>query len=415
MAETPRKPSRVWISILALLIVAGLLYYALRSSRDKVIVRTARVERQSLINTVSTNGRVEPLADFQPRAPMASEIQYLPLKLGQSVRRGQELVRLEASDAQSKIAGAQATLTGAQSTLKNMQSGGTQDELLGEKADLAAAQTQERQAAQSLASLQALQARGAASANEVTAAQGRVSDAQAKVRQIETRMHSRYSSADLATQRAQIAEARSALSAAQSGYAGMDVHSPISGTVYALPYNQYDFVPAGDALVSVADLNRLQVRAYFDEPEIGRLIAGQTVTIRWDAKPNQTWHGHVTQAPTTVITYNGTRNVGVCLISIDDANGDLIPNVNVTVRVTTSEHLNVLSVPREALHPEGGTNFVYRVIAGKLVKTPVTVREGDVNLTRVGISGGLQQGDVVALEATTDVDLVDGMRVKAQL
>ncbi|MBE7158698.1 MAG: efflux RND transporter periplasmic adaptor subunit, partial [Rhodospirillales bacterium] len=330
------------------------------------------------------------------------------------VKRGQELVRLEASDAQGKIATAQASLVAAEGSLHNLQAGGTQDELLSQKADLAAAKTQAHDASQALASLQALQAKGAASANEVASAQQKVFDAQAKVSQIQTRMQDRYSRADLATQHAQVNEARAQLRAAQSGFAGMDVRSPINGTVYALPYNQYDFVPAGDPLVSVADLSRLQVRAYFDEPEIGGLAAGQPVTIRWDAKPNQIWHGHVTQAPTTIITYNGTRNVGVCLISVDDSHGELIPNINVTVRVTTSEKLNVLTVPREALHPEGGSNFVYKVVGGKLVKTPVTVREGDINLTRVGISGGLQAGDVVALEATTDVDLVDGMRVKAQ-
>ncbi len=414
MAETPRNRSRIWITILALLIVAGGLYFALRGSRDQIVVRTARVERQALVYTVTANGKVEPLVDFQPRAPIAGEIEYLPLKLGQQVTRGQELVRLEASDAQSKIAAAEATLTGAQATLNNMKSGGTQDELLSQRADLAAAQTQARDAAQSLASLQALQAKGAASANEVAAAQQKVADAHARVTQLQARSGGRYSSADLATQSAQVSEARSTLSAARSGYAGMDVHSPYNGTVYSLPFNQYDFVQAGDALVSIADLNRLQVRGYFDEPDIGRLVAGQPVEIRWDAKRNRIWHGRVTQAPTTVITYNGSRNVGVCLISIDDANGELIPNVNVTVKVTTSEHLNVLSMPREALHPEGGKNYVYRVIAGRLVRTAVTIREGDINLTRFGISEGLQQGDIVALEATTDVDLADGMRVKAQ-
>lgn len=414
MAENTRNRSRIWITLLVLLIAAGLLFYALPGNRDKVAVRTAPVERQSLINTIATNGRVEPIDDFQAHAPMASVIQALPVRLGQHVSRGQELVKLDASDAQSKVAAAQASLTGAQSSLQNMQAGGTQDELLSQKSDLAAAQTQQQQAEKSVAALQALQARGAASASEVTSAQQKVADAQARVAQLQGRMRGRYSSSDLATQRAQVAEARSQLAAAQSGYAGLDVHSPISGVVYALPYARYDFVPAGDAVVDVADLNRLQVRAYFDEPEIGKLSAGQPVVISWDAKPNQLWHGHVTQAPTTVITYNGTRNVGVCLISIDDANNQLIPNINVTVRVTTSEHLNVLSVPREALHAEGGHNFVYRIVANRLVRTPVTVHEGDVNLTRVGISGGLQQGDVVALGATTDVDLADGMRVKAQ-
>ena len=415
MAENKGNRSRVWITLVVLLIVAGLLYFMLPSSRDKLTVRAARVEHQPLIDKVVTNGRVEPIEDFQAHAPMASVIESLPVRLGEQVNRGEELVRLDASDAQSKVAAAQATLTGAQGALLNMQSGGTHDELLSEQADLAAAQAQQKDATTSLAALHALQSRGAASANEVAAAQQKVADTRARVAQLQARLGGRYSTADLSTQRAQVTEARSALSAAQSGFSGLDIRSPIHGTVYALPYARYDFVPAGDALVNVADLNRLQVRAYFDEPDIGKLAAGEPVAISWDAKPNLVFHGHVTQVPTTVITYNGTRNVGVCLISIDDAHGALIPNINVTVRVITSERLNVLSVPREALHTDGGSNYVFRILNGRLVQTPVLVHEGDVNITRVGISGGLKQGDVIALSATTDVELTDGMRVKAQI
>ena len=122
----------------------------------------------------------------------------------------------------------------------------------------------------------------------------------------------------------------------------------------------------------------------------------------WDAKPDLTWHGHVTQAPTTVANV-GSRNVGECLISVDDAHGDLLPNTNVTVTVTTLQHADVLSLPREALHTEGSNSFVYRVVDEKLVRTPVHV--GVVNLTRVEITGGLKQGEMVALGATTDTDL----------
>ena len=414
MAEPSRNRSRVWITLLVLFILAALVYYAMPGRRDRVTVRTAKVERQTLISTVPTNGRVEPLVDFQPRAVSAGIIQSIAVKLGQTVSPGQELIRLDASDAQSKIAAAQAALVSAQNNLRNMQAGGTQDELLAERSDLNTAEAQQRDDARALASLQALQAKGAASSSEVTAAQAKLAADQLRIRNIQTRLNGRYSSTDISTQQAQIAEDRSALAAAQSGFSGLDIHSPIAGTVYSLPYARYDFVPAGDPLVSVADLTRLQVRAYFDEPDIGKLKPGEPVAIFWDAKPNQTWHGHVTQAPTTVITYNGTRNVGVCLISVDDAKGDLIPNSSVTVRVTTSEHFNVLSIPREALRTEGNNNFVFRVVAGRLVKTPVTIREGNINQTLVGVSDGLQQGDVVALAATTDVDLADGMRVKPQ-
>ena len=169
-------------------------------------------------------------------------------------------------------------------------------------------------------------------------------------------------------------------------------------------------MPAGDDLLDLADLNRIQVRAYFDEPEIGQLAVGQAVKIVWDAKPNQTWHGHISRAPSTVITY-GTRNVGECIITVDDARGDLLPNTNVTVTVTTSQRFNVLSIPREALHTEGSSDYVFRVINDKLVRTPVQV--GVVNLTRVEITGGLTEKDTVATTATTsNRDLSNGLAVK---
>jgi HlyD family secretion protein len=208
-----------------------------------------------------------------------------------------------------------------------------------------------------------------------------------------------------------VAQAQAALHAAEAGLAGVDVRAPFAGTVYAIPVSQYDFVNAGDALLDVADLTKLQVLAYFDEPEVGKLAIGQPVTIVWDAKPGMVWHGHIFEAPTTIINY-GTRNVGECLITVDDAKGDLLPNTNVTVRVTTKQHKDVLSVPREALHTVGTTNYVFKIVDNKLVRTPVTVDV--VNLTRVEITSGLSDGDKVALGAKTDEELSDGLHVKVQ-
>jgi len=160
----------------------------------------------------------------------------------------------------------------------------------------------------------------------------------------------------------------------------------------------------------VADLNLIQVRAYFDEPEIGKLVNGQKVRIVWDAKPDLAWHGHIVQVPTTVVSY-GTRNVGECLIAVDDARGDLLPNTNVTVTVTLAQQKDVLSIPREALHTDGPLNFVYRVVNHKLVRTPVQLG-AVVNLTRVEIASGLTEKDVVALSATNNRDLTNGLAVK---
>jgi HlyD family secretion protein len=328
------------------------------------------------------------------------------------VRPGQQLLRMDAADAASHVAAAQASVDSAETALTNMQHGGSQEERLAAQADLTAAQNQVQQAQATLTTDQKLLAQGAASPNEVALAQQQLTTAQARVAQIQKRMKDRYGSTDLSTQRAQVAQARAGLSAAQSTYANVDVHAPFAGTVYSLPVAQYDFVQPGQALINIADLNKLQIRAYFDEPEIGKLADGQPVRIVWDAKPNLVWHGHIEQAPTTVITY-GTRNVGECLITVDDARGDLLPNTNVTVTVTTAQHNNVLSVPREALHTDGSVNFVYKIVNNKLVRTPVEVAPtAVVNLTRAEITSGLSEGDLIALGATSEVDLSNGMLVK---
>ncbi len=114
-----------------------------------------------------------------------------------------------------------------------------------------------------------------------------------------------------------MADAQAAVASAENNLANIDIRSSISGSVYNVPVAQYDFVRDGDDLLDVADLNHIQVRAYFDEPEIGKLAIGQPVKIVWDAKRDEAWHGHVALVPTTIFTY-GTRNVGVCIITIDD-------------------------------------------------------------------------------------------------
>lgn len=411
MASNDQTQSRAWLWILLAVIVVVVAFFLIH--RQPVVqVRAARVSRQDLTSTISTNGKVEPVVDFQAHAPNPGVVAKLYVHLGEQVHKGQDLLRMDSADAANRIAGARASLNAAEASLINMQHGGTQDERLAQQADLTAAENQLQQAQATLATDQKLLAQGAASPNEVAVAQQQLTTAQNRVAQIQKRMHDRYGSVDLSAQRAQVAQARANLSAAQSGYANVDVHAPFTGTIYSLPVAQYDFVQPGQALVNVADLTKLQIRAYFDEPEIGKLAPGQPVTVKWDAKPNLLWHGHVEQAPTTVITY-GTRNVGECLISVDDARGDLLPNTNVTVKVTTAQRNNVLSVPREALHTEGSVNFVYKIVNNKLVRTPVEIAPNAVvNLTRAEITSGLKEGDLIALGATTEVDLSNGMQVK---
>ena len=152
------------------------------------------------------------------------------------------------------------------------------------------------------------------------------------------------------------------------------------------------------------------MRAYFDEPEIGNLTVGQAIQIKWDARPGRVWHGHIERVPVTVIHLE-TRTVGEVLVKIDDLeDGELLPDTNVTVTVTTSSQANALSIPREALHMENGKPYVFRIAGDELKRTQVVT--GAINLTQVAILSGLNEGDWIATGTISGQPLQEDVPIK---
>jgi HlyD family secretion protein len=157
-------------------------------------------------------------------------------------------------------------------------------------------------------------------------------------------------------------------------------------------------------------LQDVQVRAFVDEPEIGRLSVGQKVEIRWDAIPGRTWEGKLTRVPASVSTV-GTRTVGEITTEIDNFDRKLLPNVNVNVSIVTARHSDVLTVSREAVHDVNGKRYVYQIAGQKLQAQQV--QTGLSSLTQVEITQGLSEGATIALGAINGSPLRSGMEVKA--
>ena len=412
MAKTEQKRSAMWLVWVAGLAVLIALIFAVRSlTQEKVRVRVVPVTYQTLTSTVSTNGRVEPVEEFQAHAPSPGVVKKIYVNEGDRVTKGELLVKLDDADIRSHLATALATLSQAELQRAQLQRGGTTEEIGQFDTNTQTARAQQQQAEASLRAVQALQQKGSASANEVAAAQQRLDAANQSLSTANSHVKTRYSADERSNADARVADAKAAVTASQAALEAADIRSPYSGTVYSIPVSEFDFVHDGDDLMDVADLNRLQVRAYFDEPDIGRLEAGQPVTIVWPAKPGLEWHGHIDHVPTTIKIY-GNRNVGEGLITVDDAHGDLPPNSNVTVTVTEVKRADVLSIPREALHTDGARNYVYRIVAGKLQQTPVQITSLVTNVA-VEIAGGLKLGDLVVLgPVTPGTELSSGLAVK---
>jgi HlyD family secretion protein len=187
------------------------------------------------------------------------------------------------------------------------------------------------------------------------------------------------------------------------------VRAPFDGIVYSLPVKAGAFVQTGDLLLQVADLSHVLVRAFVDEPDVGRLQAGQKVEITWDAVPGRIWNGAVNTVPSTVKPH-GSRNVGETTCLIDNQDLRLLPNVNVGVTIIAAEHSNVLTLQRDALHIDDSAPYVFRIADGHLKRQPIQFSLQ--NLTRVEITSGLSEGEAVALPADELKPLVDGAPIK---
>ena len=410
MAEQRKQRSRLWLwlGLVALLIVV--FFTAHYFLRPQLPVREAQAAYGELSRTSSTNGQVEPEKTYSFFSPVSTTVKAVYVQEGDHVPAGKLMIQLDDTEALAKVAGAESALEQAQMGLNSILHNGTQAERQTGEAQVARDQLEVTQAQNDLSALEKLRAAGAASASEVAAAKQRLAAATAGLKASQQNLNDRYAPGDVSQARAAVADAKANLAAAQQTLQRTQIRAPIAGTVYDLEVKTTDFTEAGKQLLQMADLKEERVRAYFDEPEIGALAVGQSVVITWDAKPGREWHGHLERTPITV-TRVGTRTVGQALIHIDDvANSGLLPDTNVTVVVTTGSVPHALTVPREAVYPEGGNPVVYKIVNGKLVRTPVTT--GMFNLTQEQILSGLKAGDWVATGTPSGQPLQDGIEVR---
>jgi HlyD family secretion protein len=408
LTNNSKPPSRarwIWLA-LALLAVVAILYSYLHQTPLKV--RSIAVERGPIRSVVSTNGKIEPVLNFEAHAPIATTVKRLLVKEGDHVRKGELLLELDDADIRTQAARAQAQIKAAQAEQSALKTGGTQEEVLTLNSQLSKARSARDLAQRNLDAFRRLQQQGAASPGEVRQAEDNLQRAQADVNLLEQKQKDRYSSPEIAKVQAQASEAQASYDAAEDAVSKSMVRAPFDGLVYALPVKQGAFVQAGDLLLQEADLAHVLVRAFVDEPDVGRLQSGQRVEVTWDALPGRTWTGTVSTVPSTV-KLRGSRNVGEATCVVDNKDLRLLPNVNVGVTIVAAEHSNVLTLQRDALRIDESKPYVYRIVDNHLKRQ--TIEFSLQNLTRVEITSGLSEGDRVALPAE-DKPLSDGAAVK---
>jgi HlyD family secretion protein len=309
---------------------------------------------------------------------------------------------------QADLAAAQAQIARARAQLADIERGGNKGELAQIENGLQRARFAKQAAERDLDALTRLEQKNAATHFEVQAARNKVLEAQIQIDAETRKKASLIGMDDKSVAEALLKQGEAAEAAALNRTAQAEVRSPMTGVIYNLPVRQGAYVNTGDLIANVGRLDRLRVRVYVDEPELGRVAIGQPVSITWEALPGETWNGVVDKTPTEIVPL-GTRQVGEVLCTIENTNGKLVPGTNVNAEIRTNSAAGALTIPREVVRREGAESAVF-VLQGDRVSLR-KIKTGVGSTTRLQVVSGLSEGDSVALPI--EAPLKDGDRVKA--
>lgn len=177
--------------------------------------------------------------------------------------------------------------------------------------------------------------------------------------------------------------------------------SPISGTVTAIsnlnPGEQLTAAQLAGSFIRVVDLDSLIFEAMVDEVDFRKISIGQSVMLTLDAFPDEEFSGQV-----VFIGREGQKTVtgGVVLpvkIAITTGREKLVTGLSGDAEFVINQKESVLAVPREFVKTEADTHFVMvRQDNGNVIKVPVTM--GLATLSAVEVTGDIREGQEIVLQ-----------------
>jgi HlyD family secretion protein len=392
--------------LLLLAVAAGVIVWGVLRKSQPPKVNVATAKRQTLVSTLPTNGKVEPFAWQAARATSAGVVGALNIRDGQTVAKGQALATVTDPSLAADVEAAQAKVAEARAALSGLEAGGRPADVTDIENRLSRVKYDLQEATAEYNSLRRLQEKNAATRVEVQAARDKMRLAEIEIEGLEKRRGALVAKPDVTAAQARLHDAETALTLAQQRQSLSVIRAPIAGIIYGLAVQPGAYLTEGGLVANVGELDRVRVRVYVDEPELGRVVVGQPVTIRWQALPGQQWDGTVERKPTSIQAL-GTRQVGEVVCTIDNPGHELIPGTNVDAEIRTAVAENALVIPREALRHDGGGDYVFLMKDGLVERRPV--KTGSTSATLAQVTVGLADGDTVVLPS--DIPLKPGDRV----
>ncbi len=314
-------------------------------------VETASVVRKTLTVSASASGAIEPIRVIEVKSRASGEVIEMPAESGMVVEKDALLAQIDRRDALTAVEQADA--------------------------DLAAAEARVAVAKSAKERSDALFAAGIATAEEHDAVVYEHASAQAE-----------------------LVKARSNLENARERLQDTTVRAPSSGTILQknvevghIIASAVTQVSGGTALLMMADLTRVQVRALVDEADIGILAPGQQASVEVEAHPGRRFIGTVVKIePKAVLEQNVT--LFPVLIELPNEEGLLKPGMNADIDILVTEKENVLVVPKDVLKAAREAPVIARYLGATGV--PETARVAGVGGAGGGGNGASRRGGEAA-------------------
>jgi HlyD family secretion protein len=398
--------SRSWLAILLVGAAIIVMWVATKRAAPQE-VEFVKVTRETLVSSLSTNGKVEPIEWMPVRSERAGLITRVMVSRGQQVAKDQPLVELDTRVASADLSKAHAGIQEAKAQQQVLTQGGRAAERQDIESNLSRARLDLDAARKNYQALDRLVAKQAATRQELDSARQLVDQLQLRIQALEKSKTALVTGVDKEIARARLQEAQSAATVAQSNLDLSTIRAPMDGTLYDFDLKQGSYVNPGDAIAKVGRLDRVRVTVYVDEPDLGKVHEGEQVIITWDALPGHQWKGKVDKLPTQIVPL-GTRQVGEVGCIIENPDRDLLPNANINAEIQASVVHNALAIPKEAIRRQGSETGVLLLQDDRVVWRKVTL--GISSYTRSQVISGLSEGDAAALPSEKPIQ--SGSRVQ---
>jgi len=376
-----RKGKKTWIIIGAVALMAIIVVVSINSSRkNAVLVQISKVQRKStLVAKVSASGQIRAKQSVDIQSEVSGIITGLPVHEGDSVKKGQVLLKIDPiqTNADLDVARAQNEQTKAQIRVQEFEISNAEVQLMREESSLRSAQAQLQReqdnfsrAQNSFKRQQQLNEDGLISRDDYEEAQNKIKSAksalevqQSSVAQAENQI--RVAKNNIVKMKNQLSynQAQAKQSAAnlakQSDQSGKStVISPQDGVITQLKKEKGERAVPGlmtspeATIMTIADLSIIQAELKVDETDIVNLALGNKASVKVDAIPDSVFEGEVTEIGNSPITTSSTSQEAKdfkVIITLKNPSSKLRPGMSCTGDIITDTRMNALVIPIQAL------------------------------------------------------------------